>query len=132
MTMEFVSISKFLYLTKLSCADVLSMLENGVLGTSKDESGRLLIDISSVTPETLARRPNPLVAQATASDLAIFEEVIASEVIAQMCPLIDEAIALAKSWHNETMKSTEEEAAAPKKKTRQAPTSQRDTSNSVD
>jgi hypothetical protein len=101
MPSQLVSISEFLNLTLISEHDLLTMLERGELRTESTPLGELRIDISKLTPDQLATRPRHESADGAESESSLQEEIIASEVVAALDEMIDEALALAFRWTNE-------------------------------
>ena len=96
--MEPITIREFQLLTKLSHREVLTMLEHGELATVQGDGGKLLIDVENLSPEDIARRSPPEEHSMTDAEHELHSEVIASEVIATMEHLIDEALELALKW----------------------------------
>lgn len=97
--MELVTLSEFLQLTLLGDRELLSMLENGELRTSLGPEGELLVDISSVTPETIANRRRTRPEAVTESDLD--EEIVASEVLSAIDEILDESLEMSIRWLSE-------------------------------
>ena len=99
--MTLVTIRDFLHITRLRSEALLSMLENGELTTSTGVSGELLIDISRLKPENLARRKAQTKSPREEDLRRLSEEMIASQIIEEMEPVLDEALDLALKWLSE-------------------------------
>jgi hypothetical protein len=100
MANDWVSISEFLSLTQMGEHELLKMLERGHLKTCSAESGELRISLEGLTPESLAARPDTRTAENADHD-ALLEETVASELVAALDEMIDEALALAFRWNGE-------------------------------
>ena len=95
---EYLTLSEFVNVTKLTEFDLLTMLENGELAVSTGPLGELLIDITELDSEKLARRSKKRSASHETVDLALIEEMIASEVTNNLEEMVDEGVALALKW----------------------------------
>jgi hypothetical protein len=102
------TISEFLHLTKLCPADLAQMLENGEMVFVKGKCGELLIDITNISAEDLARRFLGKQALLNEDEQVLLQEALAAELVSVLDPLIDEAIALALKWQQEE-ETTEEQ-----------------------
>lgn len=98
--MELVSIADFLNLTKLSERALISMLENGELSVGVGPLGEVLVDLSKVTPELVARRSAQRNRAVTNEELVVLEEAIATEIIDSLSQIIEEAFELVDRWRS--------------------------------
>lgn len=104
MGMEHISIGEFLNLTKLSDSDVIAMLENGELTVTTGPMGEVLIDISEVTPELIARRTKRSPQLLRPEDRILLEEIVASEILSSLSTVVDESLELAIKWYQDRAK----------------------------
>jgi hypothetical protein len=96
--MDLKRIPEFLNLTKLSEKDIITMLDNGELSVATGPMGELLIDISDVSPETIARRQVARPTEINKDAVALLEEMIASEVVHAVQSMSEEAFELSIRW----------------------------------
>jgi len=97
--MELISIAQFQHLTQLSDSDLIAMLESGELSFAPGTTGELLINISELEPDDLARRTNKRHRVTNADEVALLEECIASELIGALEEITEEAMEMALKWH---------------------------------
>ena len=93
-----ISVTEFLRLTGLTDGDLIAMLENGEIDFTHGPLGELLIDVSEVTPEAIAARSSRKKIPINEDDLALLEEVIASEIVTALDEIIDESLQLSLNW----------------------------------
>lgn len=106
---DIVSISEFLQLSSLSEVQVLRMLEDGELSFLKGPAGELCIDITTISPDDLAKRCSTSELSNNKKDpSSLHEEKIASEIVSHLDGIIDDAMTLALKWHSNKKRSTEE------------------------
>ena len=106
--MEAVSLSEFLRLTQLSEKDLLLLLERGELKTFTSNLGEVKIDISSLTPEQLARRGFQSGVPEIDAGQDLLEECIASEILSALDELLEEGLEMALRWQAEKGKERSE------------------------
>lgn len=92
------SISEYLDITNLSLEDFINMLQEGELKFTADSNGALLVDISSLTASDIANRKPKKQKELSKEDLALIEEIIASEITTALDEIIKESVDLATSW----------------------------------
>ena len=95
---EYLTLSEFVNVTRVTESDLLTMLENGELAVSTGPLGELLIDITDLDSDKLARRSRKRTASRESIDLALIEEMIASEVTNNLEEMVDEGVAMALKW----------------------------------
>lgn len=95
---ELLTVYEFLHLTGISEADLVSMLANGELTVTSGTTQELLIDISDLDPEDLAKRSASKRSSIDENDLPLFEESIASELVSSLDDIISEAFEMALRW----------------------------------
>ena len=100
--MELIRLSEFMRLTRLRPEEVLSMLEFGELVSQRNESGELLVDISSIDVRALAARHTPDSSMIPDSERPLHEEIIATEIVSALEEIIDEALEMALRWHEKS------------------------------
>lgn len=96
--MDKVGLTEFLHLTRLSKAELMSMLENQELPIEISPMREILIDLAALAPETLAKRPMRNLEQLPEEDRFIYAEAVATELTAELDSIVDEALELALSW----------------------------------
>ena len=94
--MNLVSIPEFISITNLSPADALELLARGLVRFERDDYNRLLIDIDSITADTIAR--SPLASKVTRIDPSLIEEVIANEASTTLLEMFNESLEMAIRW----------------------------------
>ncbi len=95
---QLVSIPDFLNITQIGEKELLSLLSTGDIDVQVGPLGEVLIDISEVTPEQLVavqprRNPTP------EEENPLVVEAVASELVAALDPILNEALELALKWH---------------------------------
>ena len=95
--MDQVSLSEFLHLTRLTPVELVQMLEHGELPIAQGPLGELLIDLSEfdITSLALRKSSNQTISP---GELALVEELVATEVVHSLDSIVDEALSLALGW----------------------------------
>ena len=102
--MEAIRLSEFLSLTRLSEKELLLLLERGELKTITSELGEIQIDISSLTPEQLARQGWEGDSAVADGSQDLLEECVASELLSALDEMVEEALEMALRWQSEKTK----------------------------
>lgn len=98
MSVELVTLTELMSVTKLSPEEVIQLLEQGALSTTTAETQELLVDITSLTPEKLAARAPIKEKTLSAEDLNYLEELVGAKLLQALDSIVDDAIELASSW----------------------------------
>lgn len=96
--METVTLSEFVNLSRLTERDVIRMLDLGELRTVSGPNGEVLVDLTTVTPELLAKRCDSGISEDSAD---IEEEIVASEILSALDEIIEESLEMALRWQAE-------------------------------
>lgn len=96
--MDLITISEFLHLTKLSEAELITMLENGELPLSFGSHQEVLINLDNLSTELLAQRKQRAKKELAPEAQELLEEVIASEVLSELSSMLNEALSLVRQW----------------------------------
>ena len=107
MKKELVTIEEFFQLTLLSERDLLTMLSRGEILSERGTGGELLLDISTLSDSQLAQRGKSAPLGIKESELELYEEIIASEVLGAVEQLLDESFELALKWQGQTKEESE-------------------------
>ncbi len=91
------SVNDFIALSRLSPAEVLSLLALGKLAFVKGADNTLLIDISTIDPAALARTASGEQREGILGE-NLLEELVAEEIAGHFARLIEEALAVALGW----------------------------------
>ncbi|MCB0347022.1 MAG: hypothetical protein KDD66_18020, partial [Bdellovibrionales bacterium] len=94
---QLVSIPDFINITHIGERDLLALLSTGELDLQIGPMGEVLIDLTEVTPEKLAAAQPQTNSRSEIEDPLVVEAV-ASELVAALDPILDEALELALKW----------------------------------
>lgn len=93
-----ISVIDFLHLSRFRERDLLQLLSSGELNLQLGPLGEVLIDISDLTPQRLAALA-PQTGGETSGEDPVLAEAVASELVAALDPILDEALTLALRWY---------------------------------